>query len=56
MAIVSEQQKPPVVRRIWKTPLTPVAWFWLVLSILLYGGVYLWYLAGLKTVQYPGPY
>lgn len=56
MAIISKQQKPPTVRRIWKTPLTRVAWFWLVLSVLLYGGVYLWYLAGLKTVPYPGPY
>ncbi len=55
MAIANKQQKPPTVRRIWKTPLTRVAWFWLVLSVLLYGGVYLWYLAGLKTVQYPGP-
>ena len=32
-----------------------MAWFWLILSIVLYGGVYLWYLAGLKTVTYPGP-
>ena len=58
MAIASkqQQQKPPTVRRIWKTPLTRIAWFWLVLSVLLYGGVYLWYLAGLKTVLYPGPY
>jgi hypothetical protein len=35
--------------------LTRVAWFWLLLSIVLYIGVYLWYLAGLKTVPYPGP-
>ncbi len=49
------QQQRPAMQRIWKTPLTRTAWFWLVLSILLYGGVYLWYLAGLKTVPYPGP-
>ena len=55
MALVSKQQKPPIVRRIWKTPLTHVAWLWLMLSVLLYGGIYLWYLAGLKTVPYPGP-
>jgi len=36
--------------------LTRVAWFWLLLSIALYVGVYLWYLAGLKTVLYPGPF
>ena len=51
MSLASKQQ----TRRIWKTPLTRVAWFWLILSIVLYGGVYLWYLAGLKTVPYPGP-
>ena len=50
----SQSLKQPT-RRIWKTPLTPVAWFWLILSIVLYGSVYLWYLIGLKTVAYPGP-
>ncbi len=47
--------KAQPTRRLWKTPLTRVAWFWLILSIVLYIGVYLWYLAGLKTVPYPGP-
>lgn len=57
MSLASKPQslKQPT-RRIWKTPLTRVAWFWLILSIVLYGGVYLWYLAGLKTTLYPGPY
>ncbi len=56
MSTVSNPQslKQPT-RRIWKTPLTPVAWFWLILSIVLYGGIYLWYLVGLKTVADPGP-
>ena len=56
---MSQASKPQSLkqptRRIWKTPLTHVAWFWLLLSIVLYIGVYLWYLAGLKTVPYPGP-
>ena len=52
---MSLASKPQPTRRVWKTPLTRVAWFWLILSIVLYVGVYLWYLAGLKTVPYPGP-
>ncbi len=52
---MSQTSKPQPTRRLWKTPLTRVAWFWLLLSIILYIGVYLWYLAGLKTVPYPGP-
>lgn len=52
---MSQTSKLQPTRRIWKTPLTRVAWFWLLLSIVLYIGVYLWYLAGLKTVLYPGP-
>ena len=52
---MSLASKPQLTRRVWKTPLTRVAWFWLILSIVLYIGVYLWYLAGLKTVLYPGP-
>ncbi len=56
MSLASKPQSlKQLPRRIWKTPLTRVAWFWLILSIVLYGGVYLWYLAGLKTVPYPGP-
>jgi len=56
MSLASKPQfQKHLQRRIWKTPLTRVAWFWLLLSIVLYGGVYLWYLAGLKSVPYPGP-
>ncbi len=52
---MSLASKPQRTRRVWKTPLTPMAWFWLILSIALYVGVYLWYLAGLKAVPYPVP-
>ncbi len=56
MSLASKPQSlKQLSRRIWKTPLTRVAWFWLILSIVLYAGVYLWYLVGLKTVPYPGP-
>jgi len=47
--------KPPlpqqrlITKRLWKTPLTRSAWVWLVLSILLYAGVYLWYFIASKT-------
>ncbi len=52
---MSLASKPQPTRRLWKTPLTRVGWFWLILSIVLYISVYLWYLAGLKTVPYPDP-
>ncbi len=56
MSVVDKPQslKGPA-KRIWRTPLTPVAWFWLAVSIALYGGVYLWYFAGLKQHPYPDP-
>ncbi len=56
MSLSKPQSLKQPTRRIWKTPLTRVAWLWLILSIVLYCGVYLWYLAGLKTTLYPGPY
>jgi hypothetical protein len=37
----SKAQRP--VRRIWRTPASKAKWFWLVGSILLYGGIYLWF-------------
>jgi hypothetical protein len=39
----------------WKAPLSKANWLWLVCSVILYAGVYLWYLQGLKVQQYPGP-
>ncbi len=47
-------QQRSIPQRLWKTPLTCSAWVWLVLSILLYGGVYLWYFIASRTTM-PGP-
>lgn len=42
-------------RRIWKKPRTRAKWYWLVFSLLLYGGVSFWYYSALKTNPYPYP-
>ena len=49
--------KPPVqpVRRIWKIPRSKAKWYWLLISLVLYAGIYAWYLYALKTQRYPGP-
>ncbi len=57
MALATKQpstQQP--MRRIWKTPHSKVLWFWLAVSLLIYGVVSVWYFMGLKTQQYPSPY
>jgi hypothetical protein len=53
-----QTQTPPEqqpVRRIWKAPLSWASWLWLLASLVIYGGVYVWFLNGLKTQKYPGP-
>lgn len=42
-------------RRLWKKPQTRAKWYWLIFSILLYGGVSIWYYSALKTNPYPYP-
>lgn len=52
--------KPPsqgrTIQRIWKTPGSKINWIMLVVSLLVYGGIYAWYLNALKTQPYAGPY
>lgn len=57
MAIATKRPTPPShpTRRLWKAPLSRANWLWLGLSILIYGGTYIWYLHGLKIQPYPGP-
>lgn len=57
MAIATKRPMPPLhsTRRLWKAPLSRANWLWLGISILIYAGVYIWYLYGLKIQQYPGP-
>jgi len=53
-----QTQTPPEqqpVQRIWKAPLSWASWLWLLASLVIYGGVYVWFLNGLKTQKYPGP-
>src|SRR6266852_3657168 len=35
--------QPPTARRVWKAPLTKTWWYWLLGSVILYGGVFAWY-------------
>jgi hypothetical protein len=42
-------------RRLWKKPKTRAKWYWLIFSVVLYGGVTFWYYSALKTNQYPYP-
>jgi len=42
-----QTQTPPEqqpVRRIWKAPLSWASWLWLLASLVIYGGVYVWFL------------
>ncbi len=42
-------------RRIWKRPKTRARWIWLLVSLLLYGGVSYWYFSARKTALYASP-
>jgi hypothetical protein len=42
-------------KRNWKTPSSRATWLWFAFAILLYGGIYAWYLFALKHQQYVGP-
>src|SRR5947209_5532841 len=49
----SRQQQP--LRRIWKAPLSKASWLWLLVSLLVYAGIYAWFLNGLRSQRYAGP-
>src|SRR5437764_13314337 len=42
--------------RIWRTSTSRAWWFWLLLSLLLYAGIFAWYLIAIKTQPFPGPF
>lgn len=50
----ASQQRP--LRRVWKAPTSKAFWLWLSLSLLLYGGIYAWYLLAVKTERFVGPF
>lgn len=43
-------------RGIWKTPISKAWWGWLLPCLILYGGIYVWYLYALSTQPFPGPF
>jgi hypothetical protein len=49
----SQQQ---FVQRIWKVPKSKSKWYWLIVSLAIYGGFYAWYLYAVKTQPFAGPY
>lgn len=49
----SPPQRP--IQQNWKTPASKAKWLWLLIALLIYGGIYVWYLHALKVQQYPGP-
>src|SRR5579885_2506085 len=49
----SPPQQP--IQQNWKTPASKAKWLWLLIALLIYGGIYVWYLHALKVQQYPGP-
>ena len=53
---VATKQPIQQSRRIWKVPLSQAWWLWLLPCILLYGGIYAWYLYAIKTQPFPGPF
>ena len=54
MAIATKSQQRPM-RRVWKAPTSRAFWLWLSVSIVLYAGIYAWYLIALKTQPFAGP-
>ncbi len=56
MALAQKAAMPQQAkRRIWKRPKTRARWIWLIVSLLLYGGVSYWYFSARKATLYPGP-
>lgn len=65
MSLATEQSQRPQrarpgksrnVARLWRVPTSKARWYWLILCILLYGGLFGWYFYAIKTQQFPGPF
>ena len=57
MALTTRPATPQQpVRRIWKVPKSKAKWYWLIISLAIYGGIYAWYLNAVKTQPFAGPY
>src|SRR5258706_3144210 len=44
------------LRRVWNVPTSQARWLWLSLCILLYAGMFAWYLSAVRTQAFPGPF
>ncbi len=58
MSVATKPSLPQqrAVRRRWKVPVSRAWWLWLLPCILLYGGIYAWYLYAIKSQPFPGPF
>lgn len=52
----AQKPGPRATRGPWKTPASKAWWGWLLPCLLLYGGIYIWYLYTLRTQPFPGPF
>ena len=57
MALTTRPATPQQpIRRIWRVPKSRAKWYWLIISLAIYGGIYAWYLNTVKTQSFAGPY
>jgi len=59
MSIATKQSTNPhqqTQKRVWRVPLSKAWWLWLLPCLLLYAGIYAWYLSALKSQAFPGPF
>ncbi|HET8840904.1 MAG TPA: hypothetical protein VFN35_05520, partial [Ktedonobacteraceae bacterium] len=43
-------------RRLWSAPISPARWFWLVVALLLAGGIVYLYISAVTTQSFAGPF
>jgi len=55
MSVATKQSQPRPLRRIWRVPTSRARWLWLAGCVVLYIGIFFWYLYAIKTQQFPGP-
>ncbi len=58
MAVTTKPAASPqrAPRRVWKVPTSKAWWLWLAFCVLLYGGIFAWYLYAIQTQPFPGPF
>lgn len=58
MALTSKIQAPVPAggRRLWRAPVSPTRWFWLIVALLLAGSIIYLYISAVRTQAFPGPF